>query len=885
MVHILLSGFEYLRNTMKLYQLFFKHFLLFLLLTFFFPLNSNYSLSYAQTNGNYFYIDKDATGSNNGTSWSNAWTSFSSINWSLIQPGDVVFISGGVISKIYFETLVIGTSGSIGNNVIITKGVDLGHNGEVIIDGGNSRSNCVDFNATDDYVTVSYISMQNSTSSCVDMLGNIGGSYGSYYHNDPIVGSKIEHCKILLSNGNGIRFKGTSKCSTYHNYINTVTNTSAQTDGYFSQASSYNVYDGDSIIIRNTNPTPHCDGIQMNQDTSDIVRNCYIEQDNSKSSNAQGIYTTESFGTHYYYNNVINLTTSTSNAMAHRNLTIGNGKIEIYNNVVFAQSGASHAIWCTEQNTPPKVKNNVLRSLSGIFGTIVVTGSNLSQVSNNAITGGSSVGSGVITTNPLFTDEMGRIFTIHSSSPLIDAGLDLGTTFNVDKNGSTRPQGNGWDIGAFEFANGTINDITPPQVVSASLVNSTKLVINFSEVLNSSTAQNKNNYSISNGIIISNATLSGTQVILTTSVHVSGSYLLTVSNVTDLAGNIINPNNNTATYSFSETDVTPPELVGASIIDSVTVKLMFSEMLDGNTAGNKNNYSINNGISIFNSSLTGTEVTLTTSEHTTGSYTVTVNNVTDIAGNIISAQNNSFDYDYVNSNVLLRLPIVNADAEHWYQNYTPDRTIDGVTGGDSRWGGAVAMPDTIEYSFDDIQILTSTKLSFFNWDGGRIYNYSIQVSTDSINWNQIITNIPSLAQEWSIEEVEPIETKYIKIILLSNNQSVYAGLWESEFWGHLKTPTKNEDEDNIPVGYSLEQNYPNPFNPSTKISFSLPQNTQLKMTVYNVIGEQIATLFDGEMTAGIHQIEFNAEGLSSGIYFYRVETAAYSQTKKMILMR
>jgi hypothetical protein len=195
------------------------------------------------------------------------------------------------------------------------------------------------------------------------------------------------------------------------------------------------------------------------------------------------------------------------------------------------------------------------------------------------------------------------------------------------------------------------------------------------------------------------------------------------------------------------------------------------------------------------------------------------------------------------------------------------------------------MPDTIEYSFDDIQILTSTKLSFFNWDGGRIYNYSIQVSTDSINWNQIITNIPSLAQEWSIEEVEPIETKYIKIILLSNNQSVYAGLWESEFWGHLKTPTKNEDEDNIPVGYSLEQNYPNPFNPSTKISFSLPQNTQLKMTVYNVIGEQIATLFDGEMTAGIHQIEFNAEGLSSGIYFYRVETAAYSQTKKMILMR
>lgn len=77
----------------------------------------------------------------------------------------------------------------------------------------------------------------------------------------------------------------------------------------------------------------------------------------------------------------------------------------------------------------------------------------------------------------------------------------------------------------------------PPRLVSATLSNSTSLVINFSEQLNSSTAQNINNYSISDGISVSNAALSFTQVTLTTSTPISGTYTVTVSNVTDLAGN------------------------------------------------------------------------------------------------------------------------------------------------------------------------------------------------------------------------------------------------------------------------------------------------------------------------------------------------------------
>ncbi|MCH7771700.1 MAG: hypothetical protein IIA49_11910, partial [Bacteroidetes bacterium] len=424
-----------------------------------------------------YYVDKDATGNNNGSSWQNAWQSFSSISWGSINPGDVIYISGGNSSKTYFETLNIGAAGSNGNNIVITKGIDAGHNGEVIIDGGNSRAHCVDFGPSNDYVTVSYLTMKNPSGDVIDMEGDWGGSYGNYTHVNPIVGSKIEHCRLYLNNDRGIWIKGTSRCSTYRNFIITPTS-GGQTDGIFSQANSYNVYDGDSIIIRNSSSSPHCDGIQINQDTSTIVRNSYIEQDNSKGSNAQGIYATESFGTFYFYNNVVNLTKSTSNAITHRNLSIGNGKVEIYGNVVFAERGADHAIWCSEQNTPPIVKNNILRSLTGAFGTIIITGTGTSGVSHNAITGGSSVGSNVITSNPLFTDELGKNFTLQAGSPAIDAGLDLGVPYNVDKNGSPRPLGNGWDMGAYENYSGP--DVTPPQLQSATINNPTQIVLFFS---------------------------------------------------------------------------------------------------------------------------------------------------------------------------------------------------------------------------------------------------------------------------------------------------------------------------------------------------------------------------------------------------------------------
>ena len=88
-----------------------------------------------------------------------------------------------------------------------------------------------------------------------------------------------------------------------------------------------------------------------------------------------------------------------------------------------------------------------------------------------------------------------------------------------------------------------------------------------------------------------------------------------------------------------------------------------------------------------------------------------------------------------------------------------------------------------------------------------------------------------------------------------------------------------------PQKFELSQNYPNPFNPSTTIRFTLPQSGNIKLNVYNLLGELVAELVDGFKQAGIHTINFNASELESGMYIYRLETPKNSFSRKMILLK
>jgi len=88
-----------------------------------------------------------------------------------------------------------------------------------------------------------------------------------------------------------------------------------------------------------------------------------------------------------------------------------------------------------------------------------------------------------------------------------------------------------------------------------------------------------------------------------------------------------------------------------------------------------------------------------------------------------------------------------------------------------------------------------------------------------------------------------------------------------------------------PTTYQLYQNYPNPFNPSTKIKFELPEKTNAVVSVYNQLGEKVASLFSGALEAGLHEVEWNASSFTSGIYFYELKTDKFTSVKKLILMK
>jgi hypothetical protein len=89
----------------------------------------------------------------------------------------------------------------------------------------------------------------------------------------------------------------------------------------------------------------------------------------------------------------------------------------------------------------------------------------------------------------------------------------------------------------------------------------------------------------------------------------------------------------------------------------------------------------------------------------------------------------------------------------------------------------------------------------------------------------------------------------------------------------------------VPSGFALEQNYPNPFNPSTQIAYALPRTGRVSLTISNLLGQNVAVVEDEIQTAGTHTVSFDGSALPSGIYFYRLQTGDFVQTKKMIILK
>ncbi len=91
--------------------------------------------------------------------------------------------------------------------------------------------------------------------------------------------------------------------------------------------------------------------------------------------------------------------------------------------------------------------------------------------------------------------------------------------------------------------------------------------------------------------------------------------------------------------------------------------------------------------------------------------------------------------------------------------------------------------------------------------------------------------------------------------------------------------------ENLPDMFQLEQNYPNPFNPATSITYSLPEAAGVVIDIFTITGQHLSTLVKGRQEAGVHSVKFDASGLPSGVYLYRLKAGVFEQTRRMMLLK
>ncbi len=121
--------------------------------------------------------------------------------------------------------------------------------------------------------------------------------------------------------------------------------------------------------------------------------------------------------------------------------------------------------------------------------------------------------------------------------------------------------------------------------------------------------------------------------------------------------------------------------------------------------------------------------------------------------------------------------------------------------------------------------------------------------------------------------------------LLSFNFEIKSGGWS--YWKDSKQVVVGVEEElnELPTEYLLSQNYPNPFNSSSIIKYSIPKSSHITLKIFNILGKEITTLVNEEKFVGTYEVNWNAENLTSGVYFYKLQAGEFVQTRKMILLK
>ena len=418
-----------------------------------------------------WYVDNTVSRSGDGASWASAWRNFSDIVWGSISPGDTLYISGGKTSQTYFETLMIGASGSRHRPITITKGVDAGHNGTVILDEQNVRSNGI-YSYGQNWLTIENLNVRN--------VGNAGiviksASAGVVVQNNSVY-SGIG--KGSGANARGYDVRNSSGVTILENSYSTPPSTTSQTDGIWSSGNNGVIFEDNTIVISNADTTGHSDGIQSYQDNNITIRRNYVAQLNGgKHNHGMWLSNTVTGGTVQIYNNIVFMPMHDATAVAHwnQNYPIYSGRAIIYNNTIY---GGNPGILL--QDTPlSEAKNNIIWTNSAdrtwgaacwyLRGDIPASSTidyNLSWAPNGIIAKINDVSQSWeqwqaagrdahgLNADPQFYDISSQDFRLKKGSPAINSGVNI-DGLNSDDTGSAP------DIGAHGLRARTLPVLVP----------------------------------------------------------------------------------------------------------------------------------------------------------------------------------------------------------------------------------------------------------------------------------------------------------------------------------------------------------------------------------------------------------------------------------------
>ncbi len=785
--------------------------------------------------GQTYYVDKNASGSNNGTSWSNAWQNLSNVQWSTLGAGDTLFISGGTSSTIYNETLTIGASGNANGLLVVTKGRTTGHNGEVILDGGNTGFGI--YVQNDQYVKVSDLTIRN-----MDLGARIL---------DPANVIRIENCNMYNLHGGGIDISG------YNGTYNTdqvdsvfIVNCSVvshetngnQTDG-IDIAYCQNIFITDSYVSVDNVGEAHTDIIQTYQIAKNVTlkRNRLenlIDKTINPSSGANGLMMDKLVGTITIDNNVLRTPNFNAGAGICAALFAYSQSdpplVYFYNNTCIWDN-ATNAFSFGSSSYPvasgSKYKNNIFYSTGLTGGADPVNfgpNSSCSNVSNNIFyssagswSGGSNCSSPHA--NPMFTNP-GSDWTLQGGSPAIDAGIDLGSEYQKDRAGNLRT--GTWDLGAYELSSGGGNYIFI--YPGWNYVSIPKLSTDMSAGFLFPTAISPV-YSYNSNYQIVDTLQNGIGYIVKfgypQTIFINGASV--ASSIQVVRGwNLIGPFDRNILVSNINSN--PPGIISSAFFE-----------FDGRTFIPSNVLAVGKGYWVK------------ANENGVLDFETIKNFKGDIVKDSFKVDDSIGKIKIIDASGQYSILYISRDKSSFFE--LPPIPPDGIF--DARYSSGKFVEDLSEPK----EILIRT------------------------NYYPVILTVEGIDLKIS----DRINGKLINNLLKEGGKLVIKDPRITSIDISSKAKEKND------VHFELFQNYPNPFNSVTTIDFSVLNKSYVTLSVFNVLGEKVNQLINKSMEKGYYKVEFNAPDLPSGVYFYRLNVIEYSgnaqnnfnEIKKMVLLK